>query len=171
MIGFAMNLERYIAVRKDVPKDNASARFLRYALMPSSGLLRSVEKIVGGIGNTDFLARVCRVAAGCGGFASFGVEALNAGGAGKYAAAFMTHDVDKKPGNGIGIRRRHIGNGFAGDTAAVICLPGWSGKMFTEGFAVFIEELGVGSFQPPREFRGTSLADVDLISLRVNLDK
>jgi hypothetical protein len=34
MIGFAMSLEHYIVVRKDVPKDNASAGFPSYVRMP-----------------------------------------------------------------------------------------------------------------------------------------
>ena len=166
-----MGLDCNIVLRKGATKDNASARFPRYIGLPCSGLFRSVEKVVGGIRYADFLARVCRVAAGCGCFAAFCVEALDGCGAGEYAAAFMAHDVDEKPGNGISIRRRHIRNGFAGNAAPVICFPGRSGKMFAERFSVFVEELSVGRFQPPREFRGTFLADVDLISLRVNLDK
>ena len=57
------------------------------------------------------------------------------------------------------------------DAAAVIRFPRRSGEMFAEGFAVFVEELGVGSFQRPRKFRGAFLADVDLIALRMNLKK
>src|SRR5271163_305790 len=104
MIGFAMSLERYIVVRKDVPKDNASARFRRYRAMPRSELLRSVEKVVGGIRHANFLTGVYRIASGRGRLATFGVEALDGGGAGEDAAAVMAHDIDEKPGNGIGVR-------------------------------------------------------------------
>jgi hypothetical protein len=41
--------------------------------------------------------------------------------------------------------------------------------MFAEGFAVFVEQLGVGSFQGPGELRGIAFADVDLIAFRMNL--
>ncbi len=43
--------------------------------------------------------------------------------------------------------------------------------MPAERFAVFVEELGVGCFQPPDELRGTLLTDIDLIALRMNLEK
>ena len=41
--------------------------------------------------------------------------------------------------------------------------------MFTEGFAVFVEELRVGSLQPPDELRGVTLAGIDLVALGMNL--
>src|SRR5208282_62862 len=111
MIGFAMSIERYIAARKDVPKDNASAGFPCYLGTSCSVLLRGVEEVVGGIGDAYFLSGTHGVAAGCGRFAAFGVEALDGCGAGEHAAAFMAHDIDEKPGNGISVGRRHVGDG------------------------------------------------------------
>jgi len=83
----------------------------------------------------------------------------------------MAKDRDEKPWNGIGVRRRRIGNGLAGDTAAVVRFPRRSGEMLAEQFAVFVEELGIGSLQRPSELRGVTLADVDLVALRVDLKK
>src|SRR5580704_6629103 len=169
MIGFAMSLERYIVVRKDVPKDNATARFLCYSWMPRWELLRGVEKVVGGVRHTNLLAGVHGIASGRGRFATFGVEAPNGRGAREHAAALVAHDVNEKPGNRIRIWRGHIRDSFARNTASIFCFPGWPSKMFAEGFAVFVEELGVGSLQRPSELRGTLLTDIDLIALRMNL--
>ncbi len=41
--------------------------------------------------------------------------------------------------------------------------------MFSEGLAVFVEELSVGSFQSPSEFGRISLAGVDLVALSMDL--
>jgi len=71
---------------------------------PGGGLFPGVEKVVGGIGNADFLAAVRSVAAGRGRFAASGVEALDGGGAGEHAGTFVAHNVDQKPGNGVGVR-------------------------------------------------------------------
>jgi hypothetical protein len=97
------------------------------------------EEVVGGVGDAEFLAGMCCVAAGGGGFATFGVEALDGGGAGEYAAAFMADDIDEEPGDGIGVRRRCIRNSFAGDAATVVGLPRGAGKMFAEGLAGGVE--------------------------------
>src|SRR5271169_5566568 len=43
--------------------------------------------------------------------------------------------------------------------------------MFAEGFAVFVEELGVGSFERPSELRRVGFARVDLIALRMDLEQ
>jgi hypothetical protein len=92
-------------------------------------------------------------------FAAFGVEALDGCDAGENAAAIVADDVDEKPWNGIGVRRRRIGNGFAG------------GEMFAEEFAILVEELGVGSLQRPSELRGVTLLGVHLVALRMELEK
>src|SRR5712692_1749851 len=135
------------------------------------GLFRGVEEVVSGVWHADFLANVRSVAAGRWCFATFGVEALDGCGAREHAATIVAEDVDEKPWNGISVRRRRIGNGFAGNTAAVTRFPGRSGEMFTEGFAILVEELGVGSLQGPSELRGVTPAGVDLVALRMDLEK
>ena len=40
--------------------------------------------------------------------------------------------------------------------------------MLTEGFAVLVKELRVGSLQGPSELRGFTFADVDLVALRMD---
>src|SRR5712675_1338191 len=134
----------------------------------AAGSLGGEEQIVGGVWRTDFLADVRSVAAGGGCFASFGVEALDGCGAGEHAAAFVGDDVDQEPGNGIWVGRRCVRDGFAGDTAAIAGFPRRPGEMFAEGLSVVVEELRVGGFQRPCELRGVGLADVDLITFRVN---
>jgi hypothetical protein len=109
-------------------------------------LFGGVEEVVGGVGGAGFLAGVGGVAAGGGRFAAFGVEALDGGGAGEDAGAVMSEDGDEEPRNGIGIGRRSVGDGFAGDAAAIVGFPRGTGKMLAEGFAILVEELGVGSF-------------------------
>jgi hypothetical protein len=135
------------------------------------GLFRHVEEIVSRVRDADFLADVRSVASGRWCFATFGVEALDGCDAGENAAAIVADDVDEKPWNGIGVRRRRIGNGFAGDTAAVARFPGRSGEMFAEEFAILVEELGVGSLQRPSELRGVTLLGVHLAALRMELEK
>ena len=97
------------------------------------------EEVVGGVGNAEFLAEVRSVAAGRRCLAPVGVEALDGGSARKDAAAIVADDVDQKPGNRISVGRGRIGNGFAGDTAAVVGFPGRSREMFAEGFAILVE--------------------------------
>src|SRR6267143_5589705 len=127
----------------------------------TEGSLRGVEEVVGGVWNAEFLAEVRSVAAGGRCFAPFGVETLDGCYAGQHAAAIVADDVDEKPRNRLSVGRRRVGNGFAGNTAAVVRFPGRSGKMFAEEFAILVEELGVGSFQRPGELRGVTLAGVD----------
>jgi len=43
--------------------------------------------------------------------------------------------------------------------------------MFAEGFAVFVEELGIGSFQRPSELCRVAFARVDLIALGMDLEQ
>src|ERR1700686_359742 len=135
------------------------------------GSLRGVEKVVGGVGDAEFLVCVGGIAAGGWRFAAAGVEALNGGGAGEHASTIVADDVDEKPGNGIGVRRWGVGDGFAGDAAAVVGLPSGAGEMFAEGLAIFVEELSVGSFQGPRELCGGAFAGVDLVALGMYLEK
>src|SRR5258708_17438544 len=146
-------------------------RTIRYLKGKTEGSLRGVEDVVGGVWNAEFLAEVRSVAAGGRCFAPFGVETLDGCCAGEHAAAIVADDVDEKPRNRLSVGRRRVGNGFAGNTAAVVRFPGRSGEVFAEGFAVLVEELGVGSFQRPGELRGVTLAGVDLIALRVDLEK
>jgi hypothetical protein len=114
---------------------------------------------------------VSGVATSGGGFATFGVEALNGGGAGEYASAVVADDVDEQPGNGVGIWRRNVGDGFTGDAAAVVGLPGGPGEMFAEGLAIFVEELSVGRFQLPEKRCGPFFTGVDLVALGVELEE
>src|SRR5229473_1442394 len=146
-------------------------RTIRYLKGKTEGSLRGVEEVVGGVWNAEFLAEVRSVAAGGRCFAPFGVETLDGCGAGQHAAAIVADDVDEKPRNRIGVRRRRIGNGFAGNTAAVVRFPGRSGEMFAEGLAILVEELGVGSLQRPSKLRAVSLAGVDLVALGMDLEK
>ncbi len=146
-------------------------RFKRLRRKVKGGLFRRVQEVVSGVWDADFLADVRSVASGRWCLATFGVEALDGCDAGEHAAAIVTDDFDEKPGNGIGVRRRRIGNGFASNTAAVVCLPGGSGEMFTEGFAILVEELGVGGLQRPSELRGVTLAGIHLVALRMDLEK
>ena len=104
-------------------------------------------------------------------FATLGVEALDGGGAGEYAGAVVGDDVDEQPGDGIGIGRGSVGDGFTGDATAIVGLPRRSGEMFTDGLAVFVEELGVGSFELPEKRRGTFFTGVDLVALGVELEE
>src|SRR5882724_1108789 len=127
----------------------------------------TVEKIVGGVGDTDFLVDVVGVAAGGRGFATFSIEALDGSGAGESAVAIAADDLDKQPGNGFGIRRSNRDGGFAGNAGAVICLPGRSGKMLTEKLVFLVEKLSVGSFQGPGELGRFTLAGVDLVAFGV----
>jgi hypothetical protein len=50
-------------------------------------------------------------------------------------------------------------------------MAGRASEMFTEGFAILVEELGVGSLQRPSELPGVTLAGVDLVALRMDLEK
>src|SRR5229473_3767772 len=146
-------------------------RTIRYLKGKTEGSLRGVEEVVGGVWNAEFLAEVRSVAAGGRCFAPFGVETLDGCYAGERAAAIVADDVDEKPRNRLSVGRRRVGNGFAGNTAAVVRFPGRSGEMFTEEFAILVEELGVGSLQGPSELRGVALAGVDLVALRMDLEK
>ena|ERR1700720_165499 len=137
----------------------------------TGGSLRGVEEVVGGVWNAEFLADVRSVATGRRCLTPFGVEALDGRYAGEHAAAIVADDVDEKPRNRIGVRRRRVGNGFAGYAAAIVRFPGRSGEMFAEVFAIVVEELGVGSLQRPGELRGVTLAGVDLVALGVDLEK
>src|SRR5713101_8449858 len=137
----------------------------------TEGSLLGVEKVVGGVWNAELLAEVRSVAARRRCFAPFGIETLDGCGAGQHAAAIVADDVDEKPRNRISVRRRRIGNGFAGNTAAVVRFPGRSGEMFAEGLAILVEELGVGSLQRPSELRCVALAGVDLVALGMDLEK
>jgi hypothetical protein len=56
------------------------------------------------------------------------VEALDGCGAREHAGAFVPHTIDEQPGNGLRVRGGRVGNGFAGDTAAVLRLPGGPAK-------------------------------------------
>jgi hypothetical protein len=133
------------------------------------GLFGSEEEIVGGVGGTKFLIGVVGIAARGGGFAALGIKALDGCGAREDAGAFMTDDTDEEPGNGIGIGRGSIGDGFAVDAARVTCEPGGAGEMFAEEVAVGVEEIGIGSFQNPGVLRVfASFAGVDLVALGVN---
>src|SRR5258708_9836721 len=146
-------------------------RTIRYLKGKTEGSLRGVEEVVGGVWNAEFLAEVRSVAAGGRCFAPFGVQTLDGCYAGKHAAAIVADDVDEEPRNRLSVGRRRVGNGFAGNTAAVVRFPGRSGEMPAEEFAILVEELGVGSFQRPSEFPGVALAGVDLIALGMDLEK
>jgi hypothetical protein len=110
---------------------------------------------------------VVRVTAGGGSFAALGVEALDGRGAGEDAVALVTDDMDEEPGNGVGIRRRGIGDGFSIDAAGVTGHPGWSGEMLAEEIALGVEEVGIGSFQNPGELGTIGFARINLIALGV----
>ena len=105
---------------------------------------------------------------GGGGFTAFGVDALDAGGARENAVAFVADHVDKQPWDGVGIGRRSIGDGFAGDAAAIVRFPGGAGEMLAEWFAILIKELGIGGFQDPVELCDAFLTGIDLITLGVD---
>jgi hypothetical protein len=85
--------------------------------------LRGVEKIVGGIRHAELLIGMRSIATRRGRLAAFGVEALDGGGPQEHAVALVADHLDEQPWNGIGVRRRRVGDGFSGDTAAVIRLP------------------------------------------------
>jgi hypothetical protein len=127
----------------------------------------AVEKIVGGVGDADFLVDVVGVAAGGGGFATLGIETLDGSGAGESALAIVADDLDEQPGNGFGIRRRNRNGGFAGNAGAVICLPGRSGEMLAEKLVFLVEKLSVGSFQGPVELGRFTFTGVDLVAFGV----
>ena len=112
-----------------------------------------------------------RIATRGGGFAAFRVDALDRGEVRHLAVAFVTYNRDEKPSDGIRVGRRDISHGFADYPAAIVCRPRGAGKMFAEGFAGFIEELGVGSFYRPGELRAVIFAHVDLIALGVELEE
>lgn len=135
----------------------------------SPGLFGRIEKVVSGIGDAKLVIDMLGVAAGGGEFASLGVDALDGRGARKDAVSFMTYDVDKQPGNGIGIGRRCIGDGFAEDPAAVGGFPGRSGEMLAKELAVFVEKLSVGCLQCPGEVWTIAFTGVNLIALGVDL--
>jgi hypothetical protein len=137
----------------------------------SAELLGGVEEVVGGVGGAKFLAGVGGVATGGGGFAAFGVKALDGGGAGEDAGAVVGEDGDEEPGDGIGVGRGSVGDGFTGDAAAIVGLPGGAGKVFAEGFAVLVEELGVWSLESPCELSAIGFAGVDLVALGVELEE
>lgn len=67
-------------------------------------LFRGEEQIVGGIGHTHFLGSMRFIAAGCGRFAAFGVEALDGRDTRENAFASAADNRDKQPGNGT-----HVG--------------------------------------------------------------
>src|SRR6266436_1249686 len=120
----------------------AKARYVKNE--KGCGSFRGVEKVVGGVGDAKLLANVGCVAAGGWRFATFGVEALDCRSAREDTGAVMAEDIDQEPRNGIRVGRGRIGNGLAGDAAAVGRFPRGSGEMFAEGLAIFIEELGIG---------------------------
>jgi len=58
-----------------------------------------------------------------------------------------------------------VGDGLAGDFAAIGQLPTGSGEMAADDFALFIFQFCVGRFERPRELAvGGGLAGVDLRS-------
>ena len=107
------------------------------------------------------------VAAGARCFATFSIEPLDGSDAGEDAVAIVANDLDEKPGNGFSIRRSNRDRGFAGNAAAVICLPGRSGEMLTEKLVFLVEELSVGSLQGSIELGRFTFTSVDLVAFGV----
>jgi hypothetical protein len=130
-----------------------------------------IEEVIGGVGGPGFLSSVDRITAGGRGFAALGVDALDGSGLGEDSVAFVAHDFEKEPGDGVGVGRRGLVDGLGSDTAAVVGFPGWSGKMFAERFVVLTEELGVWILQGPSELRNTFFADINLIALGVKREE
>jgi len=127
--------------------------------------LTGVEVIVGGIGALAFSVQVRGVAAFRGRFTVVSVDALNGRDVEKQAVSRASNDVDEEPRNGIGIGRVDVGDGLAGDFAAIGQLPTGSGEMAADDFALFIFQFCVGRFERPRELAvGGGLAGVDLRS-------
>jgi hypothetical protein len=132
-------------------------------------LFWAVEKIIGGVWYTDFLVDVILVTAGAGRFATFRVEALDCGGAGKHAIAGVAGNFDEKPWDRLGIRGRDGNGNFADYAAAVIGLPGRSSAMLADKLVLYVEELGVGSFQCPHKLPTATFATVNLVAPGVSL--
>jgi len=130
-----------------------------------------IEKIIRRVRHAGFLASVGRVAPRSRRFAALGVQALNLGHTREYAVALVAHHLDQQPRYAIRIGRRNSGNGLALHAAAVAGFPRRSDGMLAKRLAILLEELCVGSLQCPGEFRGTFLADVHLVALRVDLEK
>jgi len=114
---------------------------------------------------------VGRVAAGGGGFAAFGVQALDRDSAREDAVAFMADDVNEEPGYGIGVGRVDAGDGFSVDAAGIVGHPGRTGEMLPESVAILVKEVGFGSFEDPGKLVSIGLAGVDLSALGMNGEK
>ena len=140
-------------------------------LMGSPYLFCGIEEVISGVGGPGFLSSVDRITAGGRGFAALCVDTLDGSGLGEDSIAFVAHDFEKEPGDGVGFGRRGLVDGLGIDTAAVVGFPGWSGKMFAERFVVLIEELGVRILQGPSELRNTFFADINLIALGVKREE
>ena len=127
--------------------------------------MAGVKVIISGIRTFVFRGDVPGVAT-CGGrFAVVCVDALNGRDLEKQAVSRASDNVDEEPGNGIGIGGFDMGDGFAGDFAAIGQLPTGSGKMGADDFALIIFQLRVGRFERPREVAVDGrLAGVDLRS-------
>ena len=132
-------------------------------------LFRSEEEIVGGIGDAEFLTGMSRIATGRGSLSAFRVQALDGRDTGEYALSAMVHDGHQQPGNRIRVRRRCICGCLALDAATITSFPGRPGELLAERFPVFVEELRIGSLQRPGKLGSTFLADVDLITLGVDV--
>jgi len=132
-------------------------------------LFWAVEKIIGGVWCTDFLVDVILVTAGAGRFATFRVEALDCGGAGKHAIAGVAGNFDEQPWDRLGIRGRDGNGNFADYAAAVIGLPGRSCEMLADKLVLYVEELGVGRFQRPHKLPAATFATVNLVASGVEL--
>ena len=127
--------------------------------------LAGVKVIISGIRTFAFRGDVPGVAT-CGGrLAVVCVDALNGRDLEKQAVSRASDNVDEEPGNGIGIGGFDMGDGFAGDFAAIGQLPTGSGKMGADDFALIIFQLRVGRFERPGEVAVDGrLAGVDLRS-------
>ena len=81
--------------------------------MGSPYLFCGIEEVISGVGGPGFLSSVDRITAGGRGFAALGVDALDGSGLGEDSVAFVAHDFEKEPGDGVGFGRRGLVDGLA----------------------------------------------------------
>src|SRR5262249_1022782 len=128
-------------------------------------VLEVVEEVVGAVGDAGLGADVIGVAAGRGGDATDGHQALDAGHLAEAPATIVRHRSEPQPRNRTGIGRVHA-RGHRGPDAAHVIGPGGAGEvnadLFVVGVAVSLEQDGLRRTEDPGESIARDLAVVDL---------
>jgi len=137
-------------------------------LEPNLGL--GVEGVGCGVGGSEDFAVVLRIATGAGRVASVGIGTADQGDSGECAIRGSGRSRrEQQPGNAARVGGRGLLEGFAGDGAAILPLPGGSGEVSACALVCrWIEESGFGSLKDPGKGRALSGTPIDLYATTLN---